>query len=218
LKSCLDKINSLPPAKQALQTLTRQGVKEVDVLRGLFLYCGGTEKEVREALKYGSNFVERLEEAIARLRVDVELVSRLRKESARLGIKLYSPAFDRYPKVVADVTKMLSASLLASRRGFTNVRVGKPGKGKPKLSAGRADHLVELAYLICEKVAPRNTHPRWRHYTILAPLVAAVCGDVEPNYVKIRDNLRNLVAQAQSRQVRQKASSIAQTKQPRSRN
>ena len=94
LQPFLDKISADKEASEVMRTLTRQGVEEVDILTGLFCFCGGTEKELRSGLKYGRNFAGRLQQAAERLRRDVELVSQLRKESAQLGLELHAPEFD----------------------------------------------------------------------------------------------------------------------------
>jgi hypothetical protein len=199
LQSLLDKINADPKASEALRTLTSKGVNAVDILTGLFSFCGGTENELRSGLKYGRNFVRRLRQAVERLREDVELVSQLRREAAKLGIRLYAPAFRQHSESSRGVVDMFDTALRGFSPAFWNVRLGKPGKAK--LSAGRADHLASLVYEITEKVSPPSSKPQPQHYALLARLVAAVRGDANPNYFLIQDALRKSVARAQSRRV-----------------
>jgi len=185
----IPKINSVPAAKRAWQVLVNAGFDQEDqeeVAEYLFRYCGGTEEQLKRGLKRARRFKADFEPVIAQLRSTAGAVERIIRDLRDIGgITIYNARFDELPSILREFADELGEQQAAIRSSVARgARVEEDGR----VTGGRSENLSILVDLVSAVDEIKN-----EPYAFIAPLVAAVRGDSEANYVQLADALRNAV-------------------------
>lgn len=182
LRLVLPKIKSVPAAGKRWKELTEAGVDPEEMAEYLYGYCGASKEQLKRGLKVARHFRNELKPAAAEIRHTADTTERILKDLREIGgIKIHDPGFDRLPSVqraFADELEVLAP--VVNRTMARGVRVEKDGR----ITSGAASEALSLLVDLVDTVA---TEP----YASIAPLVAAVRGDVNPSYDYIADSLRN---------------------------
>ena len=180
----LSKIKSVPAAEEKWRALTAAGLDQEaqeEVAEYLFRYCGGTQEQLQAGFKKASSFRERLQTVVAQIRMASGTTERMLKDMRDIaGITFHNPDFDRLSSTLREFADELeSLEPVLKNTVARGVREEKDGR----ITGGRSESLSILVDLVS-----RVTDDPYAH---LAPLVAAIKGDVDPSYEYIADGLRS---------------------------
>ncbi len=191
----LSKIKSVPVAEEKWRALTAAGLdqeeqeegarldqeEQEEVAEYLFRYCGGTQKQLQVGFKKASSFRETFQTVVAQIRMAAGTTERMLKDMRDITIiTFHNPDFDRLPSILREFADELeSLEPVLKNTVARGVREEKDGR----ITGGRSEALSILVDLVS-----RVTDDPYAH---LAPLVAAIKGDVDPSYQFIADGLRS---------------------------
>jgi hypothetical protein len=200
----LSKIKSIPAAEARWQSLaallkakTQEAVsktqqeevaeevaeRQEEVAEYLFRYCGGTQQQLKAGYTAACRFRDALQPAAVEIRRTADTTERILKDLRNIaGITPHDPDFDKLPSIqraFADEVESLEPILKKTIGRGVRVEGEKDGP----ITGGRSEALSILVDLVSGVVDDPYAH--------LAPLVAAVKGDVDTDYDTIADDLRN---------------------------
>jgi hypothetical protein len=199
----LSKIKSIPAAEERWKSLTarlesktkeevgekQEQVAEIvteiqeEVAEYLFRYCGGTQQQLKAGYTAACRFRDALQPAAVEIRRTADTTERILKDLRNIaGITPHDPDFDKLPSIqraFADEVESLEPILKKTIGRGVRVEGEKDGP----ITGGRSEALSILVDLVSGVVDDPYAH--------LAPLVAAVKGDVDTDYDTIADDLRN---------------------------
>lgn len=178
------KIKSNPAVEEEWGKPTDDRLDPEELAEYLYLYCGGSKENLAARLRRARNFRENFMSAVAEIRRSADATERILKGLREIcGITIFHPDydFDRLPsmeRAFADEVEPLGK--VVNEVLARGVREEKDGR---ITSAGLTEKLCWLVNLV-EQV---TNEP----YADIAPLVAAVRGEVLDSYEYLADSLRS---------------------------
>ena len=189
LQLVLPKINAVPAAQRAWKVLVKAGFDlqdQEEVAEYLFGYSGGTNDQLKRGAERARRFRDEFEPVIAQLRATAGAVERMIKDLRDIGhTTIHSQRFDALPSILKEFANNLDELRPVFKKIVAKgVKIEKDGR----VTGGRSEQLSVLVSVV-SRIKKVEAEP----YAFLAPMVTAVRGDAEPNYVYVADELRNAV-------------------------
>jgi len=198
IEEALDRIERDPRASATLRELAKSGFDEAFIEALVFSFCGGTVKMARAGLKKAKSFTTQLENCAKQLETAAESVRTIIDvcEKHRYGLTA-----EGLPEKMQELAERMWKVAAANQKGLQTIRIGGANQAVRRNgvapTSGRDFILVYLSYLIAG-----GNKPSIDVYRQVAHLVAAVTGELDPDYEKMAGRFRKDVERFLNRAVR----------------